>query len=254
MPGDGGGGWCGGCWRTPQKEGSRGREARWESAWRRDTPWTSAPSRFDYPLALTSLIGLTTASPCCYLLHGRSPLSGGVAGALSGGRWGSHSSSNALGLSFKEAAIAWLGSRGEHAGNWPGLPAGWPSFGSSPWRPSTHAAAMSGSSGWRGLPPELAATAVTGRVRCSSPALAVSLALPAALLVAGPSHPAHHPGHRSWKWRESPLLFPPGVGAGVDGGHGRFSPALAGADPGGPSLLTVRAQGPGPGPEGCRRG
>lgn len=140
-------------------------------------------ARFYYPLALTSLIGLTT-QPLLTFFMGRSPAPVESL-ALFPVVMGLTFLFNALGLSFQEAAIALVGKRGEHARELARFAVGLALFGLLSMAALTFTPLADV---WfrrvAGLPPELARLAVTpARVAVLLPALAVVLAFQRALLV-----------------------------------------------------------------------
>ncbi len=197
-------------------------------------------ARFYYPLALTSLIGLTT-QPLLTFFMGRSPFPVESL-ALFPVVMGLTFLFNALGLSFQEAAIALVGKRGEHARELARFATvlalfGFLSMAALTFTPMADV--------WfqrvAGLPPELARLAVTpARVAVLLPALAVVLAFQRALLVQA-RHTRPITMATVLEVAGIALLFPLlGWGLGWMGVTAAFSALLAGRILG-VSFLTVRA-------------
>lgn len=199
-----------------------------------------AIARFYYPLALTSLIGLTT-QPLLTFFMGRSPFPVESL-ALFPVVMGLTFLFNALGLSFQEAAIALVGKRGEHARELARFATGLALFGLLSMAALTFTPLADV---WfqrvAGLPPELARLAVTpARVAVLLPALAVVLAFQRALLVQA-RHTRPITLATVLEVAGIALLFPLlGWGLGWMGVTAAFSALLAGRILG-VSFLTVRA-------------
>lgn len=206
-----------------------------------DTP-LDFPSiaRFYYPLALTSLIGLST-QPLLTFFMGRSPFPVESL-ALFPVVMGLTFLFNALGLSFQEAAIALVGKRGEHAPELARFATGLALFGLLAMSALTFTPLADV---WfqrvAGLSPELARLAVTpARVAVLLPALAVVLAFQRALLVQA-RHTRPITMATVLEVAGIALLFPLlGWGMGWMGVTAAFAALLAGRILG-VSFLTVRA-------------